>query len=69
MFAAAMPKTVKTVAVLDRAAELVQAGGTLYREVLASLMKEDRIAGVRVAGGRYSYLGWELQPRDVMAIY
>jgi pyruvate-ferredoxin/flavodoxin oxidoreductase len=66
MFAEAIPKTAKVVVCLDRSPELVQAGGTIYREVCVALMKENRIAGVKVTGGRYSYLGFELQPRDVL---
>lgn len=69
MFAECLPKSVKVVVCLDRAPELVQSGGTIYREICCALMKENRLTNVKVTGGRYSYLGFEIQPRDVLAIY
>nr|WHT24108.1 pyruvate synthase [Giardia intestinalis] len=74
LFSNAIPKSAKVVVALDRAPELLNAGGTLYRETLASLMKTGRLGtghnSVRlVAGGRYSYYGWELGPADVVALY
>jgi hypothetical protein len=40
------------------------------REVTVALMKENRLStGLKVVGGRYSYLGFELMPKDVIAIY
>jgi len=33
-------------------------------------MKENRLQkGLKVVGGRYSYLGFELMPKDVISIY
>lgn len=43
----------------------------IYRETMVSLMKENRLGAgkvEKVTGGRYSYLGFEINPKDVMAI-
>lgn len=72
MFCDAIPKTAKVVVCLDRAPEMVQAGGLIYRETMVALMKENRIGAGKVekaCGGRCAYLGPELNPKDVMAIY
>lgn len=70
MFCAALPKSAKVVVCLDRAPELVQAGGLIYRETMVALMKENRLKQIeKVCGGRYSYLGFEIAPKDVMAMY
>lgn len=69
MFCAAIPKSAKVIVCLDRAPEFVQAGGLIYRETMVAMMKENRLGNVKVCGGRYSYLGFELNPKDVMAIY
>jgi pyruvate-ferredoxin/flavodoxin oxidoreductase len=69
MFCDAIPKSAKVVVCMDRAPEFVQAGGLIYRDVSVSLIKQRRINGVHVCGGRYSYLGSELMPKDIIAIY
>lgn len=72
MFCAAIPKTAKVVVCMDRAPELVQAGGLIYREAMVAFMKEGRLGAgkiEKVCGGRYSYLGMEITPKDVIALY
>jgi pyruvate-ferredoxin/flavodoxin oxidoreductase len=69
LFCEALPKTVKSVVCLDRAPELVQAGGLIYRDVMVAMMKENRLAGVKVCGGRYAYAGFELLPKHILSIY
>lgn len=69
MFCEAMPKSVKVVVCIDRAPEFVQAGGLIYRDVTVAMMKQSRIAGVKIVGGRCAYSGPEMYPKDVLAIY
>jgi hypothetical protein len=37
---------------------------------MVALMKENRLGKIeKVTGGRYAYLGFEMNPKDVMALY
>ena len=69
MLAKAIPMSAKVLVCLDRAPELVQAGGMIYRDVAVAMMKENRMKHIeKICGGRYSYLGFELMPKDVLAL-
>ncbi len=63
-FLAALPKTVKQIAVLDRTKEPGSIGEPLYTDI-ASITP----AGISVFGGRYGLGSKEFAPRDVKAIY
>ena len=67
-FAAALPKTVKNIAVIDRTKEPGSLGEPLYLDVVAALAKE----GVKVdviAGGRYGLGSKDVPPASIFAIY
>ncbi len=66
-FAAALPPTVRTVAVLDRTKEPGAVGEPLYQDVLAALAEQGR-GDVRVIGGRYGLSSKEFDPAMVMAV-
>lgn len=63
-FLAALPKSVKQIAVLDRTKEPGSIGEPLYTDVAAIAP-----TGVSVFGGRYGLGSKEFAPRDVKAIY
>lgn len=63
-FIAALPRTVKRIAVLDRTKEPGAIGEPLYMDVRACV--GDKIA---VYGGRYGLGSKEFKPRDVKAVY
>ncbi len=63
-FLAALPKTVKRIAVLDRTKEPGALGEPLYQDVKTVI--GDRAA---VFGGRYGLGSKEFKPRDVKAVY
>ena len=63
-FLAALPKTVKQIAVLDRTKEPGSIGEPLYQDVASIVSK-----GISVFGGRYGLGSKEFAPRDVKAIY
>ncbi len=74
-FVAALPKTVRAVAVLDRTKEPGAVGDPLYLEVLAAL-REAQDEGLtafadppRVVGGRYGLSSKEFDPPMVQAIF
>ncbi len=64
-FVAALPKTVKKVAVLDRTKEPGSLGEPLYQDVLTVLADSD----IKVIGGRYGLSSKEFTPSHVNAIY
>ena len=67
-FAAAMPKTVKHVAVLDRTKEPGAQGEPLYLDVVTALATQ----GVHVdliCGGRYGLGSKDTPPADIFAVY
>jgi len=63
-FLAALPKSVKQIAVLDRTKEPGSIGEPLYQDVVSIAP-----VGVSVFGGRYGLGSKEFAPRDVKAIY
>ena len=64
-FNAALPKSVKRIAVLDRTKEPGSIGEPLYLDVVAALENKD----IRVIGGRYGLSSKEFTPSMVYAIY
>jgi pyruvate-ferredoxin/flavodoxin oxidoreductase len=66
-FAAALPRSVRTLAVLDRTKEPGAVGDPLYLDVIAAL----REAGVsmRVTGGRYGLSSKEFTPAMIKAVF
>jgi pyruvate-ferredoxin/flavodoxin oxidoreductase len=74
-FAAALPKTVRRIAVLDRTKEPGAIGEPLYLDIVAALA-EARAAGLlpetcypRVIGGRYGLSSKEFHPGMVRAVF
>jgi pyruvate-ferredoxin/flavodoxin oxidoreductase len=67
-FVAAMPETVKAIAVLDRAKEPGATGEPLFLDVTAA-MSEYRPAQAKIIGGRYGLGSKEFNPRDAAAVY
>ena len=65
---AALPSTVKAIAVLDRTKEPGSGGEPLYLDVLGALAEEGR-AGVKVVGGRYGLSSKEFTPGMVKAVF
>ncbi|MDE7337023.1 MAG: pyruvate:ferredoxin (flavodoxin) oxidoreductase, partial [Clostridia bacterium] len=68
MFADALPKSVKRVAVLDRVKECGSAGEPLYLDVVTALNEVGR-KDVVVTGGRYGLGSKEFTPSMINAIY
>jgi pyruvate-ferredoxin/flavodoxin oxidoreductase len=74
-FAGALPKTVRTIAVLDRTKEPGSVGEPLYLDVLAALREAEETACARpasmprVVGGRYGLSSKEFDPAMVKAIF
>jgi len=73
-FLRCLPKTVKTIAVLDRTKEPGAAGEPLYQDVLTALAEQwTDVAGnmpmPKVIGGRYGLSSKEFTPAMVAAIY
>jgi len=73
-FIAALPKTVKSIAVLDRTKEPGAAGEPLYQDVITAIT-ETFIAGElpfampKIIGGRYGLSSKEFTPAMVKAVY
>ncbi len=67
-FVAALPKTAKKVAVLDRTKEPGSLGEPLYLDVCTALL-EKGVGGVKVVGGRYGLGSKEFNPSMVLAVY
>jgi len=69
-FIAALPKTVKSLAVLDRTKEPGSAGEPLYMDVITALAEADAFAkSPRVIGGRYGLSSKEFTPAMVKSVY
>jgi pyruvate-ferredoxin/flavodoxin oxidoreductase len=71
-FIAALPATVRTLAVLDRTKEPGAVGEPLYQDVLAALGESDSPVAAnlkKVIGGRYGLSSKEFTPAMVKAIY
>jgi pyruvate-ferredoxin/flavodoxin oxidoreductase len=67
-FVAALPLTVKSIAVLDRTKEPGSIGEPLYQDVVSALFESNR-STIRVIGGRYGLSSKEFTPAMVKAIY
>lgn len=67
-FCAALPKTCKKIAVLDRTKESGALGEPLYLDVCAAL-HEKQLSHIRVIGGRYGLGGKEFTPSDCYAVF
>lgn len=66
-FVAALPKTVKKIAVLDRTKEPGSLGEPLYLDVVAALAEQGRKA--EVVGGRYGLGSKEFTPSMILSVY
>ena len=67
-FVAAIPKTAKKIAVLDRTKEPGSLGEPLYLDVCSAIL-EKGVKGVKVVGGRYGLGSKEFTPSMVLAVY
>lgn len=67
-FVAALPETVKAIAVLDRTKEPGSLGEPLYQDVVHSLAEAER-TNIRVVGGRYGLSSKEFTPAMVNAVF
>ncbi len=67
-FAAALPESVKAVAVLDRTKEPGALGEPLYQDVLTALHEAGR-TGVAIVGGRYGLSSKEFTPAMAKAVF
>ncbi len=63
-----LPKTVKSISVLDRTKEPGSIGEPLYLDVLAAINGSD-FAGVNVYTGRYGLGSKDTTPGDIVAVY
>lgn len=68
-FVAALPKTVKKIAVLDRTKEPGAAGEPLYQDVVTALAECWTSTMPKVIGGRYGLSSKEFTPAMVAAVY
>ncbi|MBQ9021617.1 MAG: pyruvate:ferredoxin (flavodoxin) oxidoreductase [Eggerthellaceae bacterium] len=68
-FVAALPKTVKKLAVLDRTKEPGAGGEPLYLDVMTALAEQGRLAGLTVVGGRYGLGSKDTPPSSAFAIF
>ncbi len=67
-FVAAIPKTCKKMAVLDRTKEPGSLGEPLYLDVCTALL-EKGVGGIQVVGGRYGLGSKEFNPSMVLSVY
>ena len=67
-FVAALPETVKKIAVLDRTKEPGSVGEPLYMDVLNALAIEGR-SGITVIGGRYGLGSKDTPPASAFAVF
>lgn len=63
-----LPKTVKSLSVLDRTKEPGSIGEPLYLDVLAAINDSD-FAGIKVYTGRYGLGSKDTTPGDIVAVY
>jgi pyruvate-ferredoxin/flavodoxin oxidoreductase len=68
-FLAALPPTVRAIAVLDRTKEPGAHGEPLFLDVAATLYEADRATRPKVIGGRYGLSSKEFTPAMVMAVF
>ena len=67
-FLKALPKTVKSIAVMDRTKEPGAAGDPLYLDVINALFEGDR-KDIKAIGGRYGLSSKEFTPAMVKAVF
>lgn len=67
-FAAAIPATVKRIAVLDRSKETGSVGEPVYLDVVTALNQAGR-SDIRVVGGRYGLSSKDTTPGQLIAVY
>lgn len=67
-FLAALPKTCKKIAVLDRTKEVGAAGEPLYEEVTTTIF-ESSAHKIKVIGGRYGIASKEFTPTMIQAVF
>ena len=67
-FAAAIPATVKKIAVLDRSKETGSVGEPVYLDVVTALNQAGR-GDIRVVGGRYGLSSKDTTPGQFIAVY
>ena len=67
-FAAAIPATVKRIAVLDRSKETGSVGEPVYLDVVTALSQTGR-SDIRVVGGRYGLSSKDTTPGQLIAVY
>lgn len=67
-FIAALPKSVKRIAVLDRTKEPGALGEPLYQDVITALSQEGR-DGIKVIGGRYGLSSKDFTPTHASAVF
>ncbi len=65
---AAIPETVKGIAVLDRTKEPGSLGEPLYLDVVAALA-DSKLAGVKITSGRYGLGSKDTTPAQIIAVY
>jgi len=68
LLSAAIPASVKKIAVLDRTKEMGAAGEPLYEDVVTALAAVGRKIEV-VLGGRYGLSSKDTQPKDIKSVY
>ncbi len=68
-FLAALPATVRSIAVLDRTKEPGAIGEPLYQDVVTALHEGAGVAPIRVIGGRYGLGSKEFTPAMVKAVF
>ncbi len=66
---AALPETVKKIAVLDRTKEPGATGEPLYQDIVTALNEEWEGAMPKVVGGRYGLSSKEFNPAMVMSVF
>ncbi len=65
---AAIPETVKGIAVLDRTKEPGSLGEPLYLDVVAALA-DSKLAGIKLTSGRYGLGSKDTTPAQIIAVY
>jgi pyruvate-ferredoxin/flavodoxin oxidoreductase len=68
-FLASLPKTVKSIAVLDRTKEPGAIGEPLYQDVITSLAEMPERKAIKVIGGRYGLSSKEFTPAMAKAVF
>ena len=66
---AALPRTVKSIAVLDRTKEPGALGEPLFQDVATALYESDRVGKVKIIGGRYGLGSKEFTPAMAKAVF